>query len=160
MKIGNIFGGKAKLIRHPLVMSCIILLFSVRTAGSIFFFFSQHILYYQGMLLIEFILARANLRKARWIENYNRLFRVSKTSRGSQNRQCRIRTCFSTVWTVWAPKKNRAKEVILTIFPCIFPVKTEWNSLQMLKNKTLIGRQISFPQCIEYRIFSNAKPPP
>ena len=46
MKIGNIFGGKAKLIRHPLVMSCIRLLFSVRTAGSIFFFFSQHILYY------------------------------------------------------------------------------------------------------------------
>ena len=65
MKIGNIFGGKAKLIRHPLVMSCIRLLFSVRTAGSIFFFFSQHILHYQGMLLIEFILARANLRKAR-----------------------------------------------------------------------------------------------
>ena len=159
MKMGNIFGEKAKSIHHPLVMSFIRFLFSLRTAGSIFFFFSQHILYYQGMLLIEFILARANLRKARWIENYNRLFRVSKTSRGSQNRQCRIRTCFSTVWTVWAPKKNRAKEVILTIFPCIFPVKTEWNSLQMLKNKTLIRRQISFPQCIEYRIFSNAKPP-
>ena len=43
MKIGNIFGGKAKLMRHPLVMSCIRLLFSVRTAGSIFFlFFTTH----------------------------------------------------------------------------------------------------------------------
>ena len=140
-------------------MSCIRFLFSVRTAGSIFFFFSQHILYYQGMLLIEFILARANLRKARWIENYNRFLGSLKPPEVPKIGSAVSRRVLAPFERYGRPK-NKAKEVILTIFPCIFPVKTEWNSLQMLKNKNLIRRQISFPQCIEYRIFSNAKPSP
>ena len=44
--------------------------------------------------------------------------------------QCCIQMYFGTAWTLWAPKN-----VLVTLFPYIFDVKTKWNTVyKYLKN--------------------------
>ena len=48
-------------------------------------------------------------------------------------------------------QKMRPKEVFLTFFPCIFYVKTKWNSLQILWNKNLLKqRKCASPLSFKY----------
>ena len=63
-------------------------------------------------------------------------------------RQCCIQMYFGTVWTIWAPKK-------LFFYIAMFHVKPKWNIVyKILKKKIFFQEtQISFPKCIEHKIF-------
>ena len=49
--------------------------------------------------------------------------------------QCCIQIHFGTVWTVWAPKK-----VLVTFFPLIFHVKTEWTIVYEYQKAKIFSR--------------------